>query len=408
MKKDIKEDKTKKKKETVKTKKTVAKTKTIKKEKKAVENNNSNVFMVAIVFLAIGIIVGLFVDSTKKTNEETKPNDKEFVNIYNDIRNNYYNDIKNDYDDKLVAAMIKELEDTDSHVYEGIEAVNYKETLNNQYIGIGTEVTMDGDNNVIFVNIFNNNPAKRAGIEIDDKLIRVDGEEIEGMKLLDVIALIKGGNEKDQVGLTILRDEEERTIKVTKSIISRDTVILEYLSNDIAKISIDYFAKTTHQELKNKLDELKNKGIKKIAIDLRNNCCGNIEEAMEITSLFLDKGMVIYKEKTKGGIKDYIKSEYDFEISVITNKYTNKAAAMMTYSLVENKDAIVIGKTTGKNNSIQKKYELKNNSIIEFTIGKWLSPKGNDILEKEINIDYYEEDINIDDRIIAVLSDNSF
>ena len=408
--------------------KTVVKTKTHKKEETIVKpkienksnlekkpkttiekNNNSNTFMIAIIFLAVGIIVGLFVDSSKKNNNDLRPKDKEFVKIYNDIRNNYYNDIKDDYDEKIVTAMIKELDDANSYVYEDIEAVNYKESINNKYVGIGTEVTLDENNNIIFLNVFNDSPAERAGIEVNDKLIKVDGKEIAGMTLLDTVGLIKGGNEKDQVELTILRGDEEIILNVSKSTITRDTVTLEYLNNDIAKVSIVYFAKTTYQELKTKLDEVKAKGIKKLAIDLRDNYFGNIEDAREITSLFLDKGMVIYKEETKGGKKDYIarnNKEYDFEIAVVTNEYTIKSAEMMVYSLVENKDAIVIGRATGRNNSLSKNYELKNNSIIEFTIGKWLSPKGNDVVEKEINIDYIEDDINIDNRIISVLSDN--
>ena len=83
-----------------------------------------------------------------------------------------------------------------------------------------------------------------------------------------------------------------------------------------------------------------------------------------------------------------------------------KASEMLVCSLVDNLGIKVIGRKTGGNNSIQKVYEL-DNSIIELTIGKWLSPKGNDILENGINIDYIEEDSNINSRIIELLTDNS-
>ena len=405
MKKEIKKGKTESKKTTIKEKKVVKKDVI---EEKHSNTNDSKTLLMAITLFAVGIIVGMLVINNKpaKINNVIKSDDKDFAKLYNDIKKNYFGEIKDDYDEKIMTSMVKELNDPFSSIYEGTEAINYKETINNKFIGIGAEVLMDENNNIVIINTFDNSPAEKAGIEKNDIILKVDGRDIVGMEVIDAVSLIKGGNENDLVELTILRNGEEKIISISKSIISQDTVNIEYLNNDIARVSISYFANTTYQELRNKLDELNAKGIKKIALDLRNNYFGSMDIARDIADLFLDKGKIIYKEETKNGSRNYLANnnkEYDFEMVLVTNEFTINKSEMLACSLIDNLGVKVIGKKTASDNSIQKTYELKNNSIIEFTIGKWLSPNGNDISENGINIDYEEEESNINSKIIEIL-----
>ena len=310
MKKDIKEDKNKKKKTTVKKitnlkeevnkkEKMTKKTKTTK-EKSNKKSSDRYLLMIALAFLVIGIAVGSVIGETN-SNNSIKTKDKKISTLYKDIKDNYYNEISENYDEQIVISMFRLLNDPHGTIYEGIDAVNYKENIKNMFIGIGSEVSMDENNNIIFVNIFKDSPAEKSGIAVNDRLIKVDGKDVVGMDVLEAVSLIKGGKENDMVSLTILRNGEEKEFSISKSTISRDTVIVEYLNNDIAKVSISYFASTTYQELKNKLDEIKEKGIKKIALDLRDNYFGKIDVARDIADLFLTKGNIIYKEETKKG-----------------------------------------------------------------------------------------------------------
>ena len=402
-----------KKEENVKIKKTVNK-RNIKKEKEPVVKErksfgDAKLFIFTIAFFALGIIVGVLIYGKRPYNTTTVVSNSGYMDLYRDIEKNYYNEIVENYDDKIMSAMITLLNDPNSSVYEGIDAISYKENLKNNFIGIGVEVQMNENGELYFVNIFKDSPAAKAGLAINDKLIKVDDTVIEGMSFQDILGLIKCGKEGDIVKLVILREGVEMLFTITKASIVRDTVSVEYLDDNIALVAIEYFSDTTYKELRNKLDEVKGKGISNVAIDLRNNYYGNISVASKIVDLFLDKGKVIYQEKTKYDTKQIVAENdkrYNFNLILVTNGCTAKAAEMMVSALVENLNVQIIGQSTAKNNSIQKRHELKSGNIIEFTVGKWLTPFGNDIENSRILINYEVSDEFINDKIIELFNEN--
>ena len=379
--------------------------------KKANTFSNLEVYVIMIICLALGLTIGIFINGYRGNDKKAYDSSKEVVDIYNDIKDNSYNGVGKNFNKEQTKAMIDSLEDPYAVYYEDYYAARHREELENAFIGIGTEVRIEENGDIIFTKIFDGLPAEQSGILENDKLIKIEDIPVDGMCLDESVNLIRGGSVGDKVQLTVLRDNEEYVIELSKEVITFDTVTLNYLEDDVALIKIDYFSKTTFDEVKNKLDTVKKKKINKVIMDLRDNNRGYMNIASDIASLFLDNGTVIYKEETNKGITE-IKSKnnkaYNFELVILTNSGTYKAAEMLVSSLKENIGVKVIGNSTGGDSSIQTSRELENGDIIEFTTGRWLSPNGKDVRENVITPDYEvssDEDIYV--KAVNVLNSNN-
>jgi carboxyl-terminal processing protease len=413
MDKKTKEEKPKKKK-TIKEKNKVEleeKEEVIKEKNEKKENSsfsNIEVYVIMIICIALGLVIGVCISKYKNDHKGTE-NDRELIAIYDELKENYYNDLDEDFNKTQIRNMISSLNDPYSGYYEGLCADNYKQDLKNEFIGIGTEVQQLDNGDIIFVNIYEDRPAEKAGIKVDDKLIKVNGKKIDGLDVQDTIKLIKGGKVGDVVEITVRRGEEEKTFKINKDVISKETILFEYLDDEkIGKIIINYFSQTTLKEVKDKLDTFKEKGIKNVAIDLRYTSFGHMDVAKEIADLFLDKGTLLYKEEYKNSKKEYKTEhdkEYNFNLILITNEGTAKASEMLVSALKDNSNVTVIGTKTAGDSTIQKEFELKNGDLIRYTVGKWLTSKGIDVNDNPINPDYeVEGEADIDSKIKEIFN----
>ena len=381
---------------------------TIKEEKVTKkENNNSfsniEVYVIMIICLALGLVIGIFISGYRNENKEFKDSESEMVDLYKDIKDNYYKELDKDYYNRNINSMISNLNDPFSFYLEGLVATNYKEEQKNSFIGIGTEVQQLENGDIKFMTIFEDSPAKKVGIEVNDILTAVDGVSVKGKTLEETVKLIKGGKEDDKVKITVLRGEEEKTFTIKKKKIERDTVVVDYYEDGkIAVVYISKFADTTLEEAKKAFDEIKEKGYNNVAINVRDTSFGDIKVASDIASMFLDKGTVIYKEEIKDSVKEIKSTDdklYVFNLKLLTTQYTTKAAEVLVSALNENANAEIIGYVTCGDSSIQKTRELENGNIVGFTIGKWLTSKGVDVstdrikptYELEENGDYYQK-----------------
>ncbi len=363
--------------------------------------SNLEVYVIMIVCLALGLAIGIFISGYKIKGREVFEDDKELVDIYNDIKKNSYRGIGNNFNKEQTKAMIAGLDDPHAVYYEGYAAARYKEELENAFIGIGTEVKFEENGDIVFINIFKDSPAEKSGIRLNDKLIKVEDESVIGKNLDESVNLIRGGSDGDKVKLTLLRGEEEVEVILTKEVIMVDTVSLDYTDGHVAILKIKYFSKTTYDEVKAKLEEAKKEKIDKVIVDLRDNNKGYMNVASDIASLFLDKDTVIYKEETNNGIteiKSKAEKKYNFDLVLLTNLYTSKCAEMLVSSLKENIGVMVIGGNTAGDSSIQTSRELESGDVIEFTTGRWLTPNGLDVSQNIIIPDY---EINADEDIYA-------
>ena len=380
-------------------------------EKKNNSFSNIEVYIIMIICLVLGLVIGILI--TGYNSNKTKISDKEVSDVYNFIKENHYEDLGDSFEEKQIEAMVNGLNDPFGVYYDKQSADRYRENLENEFIGIGTEVYWDEQTDKIsVVSVFKDRPAEKAGIEVGDILYKVGDKELKGMNAQEASSLIKGGKPGDKVNITVLRGEEEKTFTIEKDAIHQDTVYVEYFEEEkIAKVAIDYFSFTTYDEFKELMDEISKKGYKKLVIDLRFNNFGSVDIASQIAGLFLDEGTTIYKETNRKGTTEYkaYKKEYNFDLAVIVNEHTAKGAEILASALIENLDVKVIGKNSAGDNTLQKTWSLNNGGMIQFTSGKWTTSKGHDVKETPIVPQFVleNEDQNYRARIVEVFNSNS-
>ena len=350
--------------------------------------------MVIIMIIAIlfGFLIGNVVSFTKKeTTSSSVPSElKEFVDTYNDIANNYYDKVnKEELIDAGIKGMINYLDDPYATYFDGTSSTNFNQTLEGNYEGIGIEVTLD-NNKVKITKVFADTPAKKAGLKVGDYITKVNGESVDGKSLSDVVSLIKNAKNKE-VEITITRDEQEKTMKVTRTTVDMpytNSKVYEENGKKIGYLKIEMFSNNITKQVKKELTSLKKKNIDKLVIDVRDNPGGYLTQVTEILSLFMTKKDVIYQLQTKNNKEKVYgtssKATYNYPVVVLINENSASASEILASAFKETYNAEIVGVNSYGKGTVQKTGDLNNGDTIKYTVQKWLTPKGNWINEKGV------------------------
>lgn len=350
--------------------------------------------MVIIMIIAIlfGFLIGNVVSFTKKeTISNSVPSElKEFVDTYNDIVNNYYDKVnKEELIDAGIKGMINYLDDPYATYFDGTSSINFNQTLEGNYEGIGIEVILD-NNKVKITKVFTDTPAKKAGLKVGDYITKVNGESVDGKSLSDVVSLIKNAKNKE-VEITITRDEQEKTMKVTRTTVDMpytSSKVYEENGKKIGYLKIEMFSNNITKQVKKELASLKKKNIDKLVIDVRDNPGGYLTQVTEILSLFMTKKDVIYQLQTKNNKEKVYgtssKVTYNYPVVVLINENSASASEILASAFKETYNAEIVGVNSYGKGTVQKTGDLNNGDTIKYTVQKWLTPKGNWINEKGV------------------------
>ncbi len=350
--------------------------------------------MVIIMIIAIlfGFLIGNVVSFTKKetTNSSVPSELKEFVDTYNDIVNNYYDKVnKEELIDAGIKGMINYLDDPYATYFDGTSSTNFNQTLEGNYEGVGIEVTLD-NSKVKITKVFADTPAKKAGIKVGDYITKVNGESVEGKSLSDVVSLIKTAKNKE-VEITITRDNQEKTMKVTRTTVDMpytSSKVYEENGKKIGYLKIEMFSNNITKQVKKELESLKKKNIDKLVIDVRDNPGGYLTQVTEILSLFMTKKDVIYQLQTKNNNEKVYgtssKATYSYPVVVLINENSASASEILASAFKETYNAEIVGVNSYGKGTVQKTGDLNNGDTIKYTVQKWLTPRGNWINEKGV------------------------
>ena len=370
--------------------------------------------MVIIMIIAIlfGFLIGNVVSFTKKetTNSSVPSELKEFVDTYNDIVNNYYDKVnKEELIDAGIKGMINYLDDPYATYFDGTSSTNFNQTLEGNYEGVGIEVTLD-NSKVKITKVFADTPAKKAGIKVGDYITKVNGESVEGKSLSDVVSLIKTAKNKE-VEITITRDNQEKTMKVTRTTVDMpytSSKVYEENGKKIGYLKIEMFSNNITKQVKKELESLKKKNIDKLVIDVRDNPGGYLTQVTEILSLFMTKKDVIYQLQTKNNNEKVYgtssKATYSYPVVVLINENSASASEILASAFKETYNAEIVGVNSYGKGTVQNTGDLNNGDTIKYTVQKWLTPKGNWINEKgvtptkEVKLELKENEILTEDN----------
>lgn len=365
-----------------------------------------NIVEVIVIIIITGIIVsvcsGLIVYKNYdkiyiSASNEDKDDLNEFIESYDHIVNSYVKEVdKKKLIESAIAGMYSYLED-DYSVYMNKDVTDsLQEQLNGKYTGIGVEITLTKDKEIIINQVFSNSPASAAGLKKGDILLKLDDVNLKDKEFKYMSNTIKNGK-KDKYTITYKRNNKEYKTTLTRRDVTIESVKSEVHDN-VGYIKIETFSATTSELVKKSLDGF-GKNVNSLVIDVRDNTGGYLSAAYSTASLFLKKNSVVYQLKdknskiTKYEAKNGVYRKFD-KIAILINEYSASASEVLTLALKDNLNASVVGiKSFGKG-TVQETEILSSGAMVKYTSAYWLGPKGESINEKGIEPDIEEKDIN--------------
>lgn len=370
--------------------------------------NYAEVIVIMIITLILGGVIGSFITYIYKDNRTTTstsvPNElKEFIKTYNDIVSNYYQEI--DHDKLLesgIKGMLEYLGDDYSFYMDSEVSKNFNEQVDGKYEGIGVEIMLLNDNTVKISKVFDDTPASKAGLKVDDVLVSVNDESITGLSPSEIASKIKGGDKN--VKIVVTRDGKDIEFLLTLGSVELESVtgkVFEENGKKIGYIELTVFAANTYVQFEKKLAELENNNIDSLIIDVRDNSGGYLSTVTDIASLFMNKSKIIYQLDTKGVVEQIYAKNNDsrnYKISVLINGNSASASEILAAALKESYGATIVGVNSFGKGTVQKAYQLESGATVKYTIQRWLTPEGNWIngvgispdIEVQLNEDYYK------------------
>lgn len=351
---------------------------------------------------------------TKPVTDEREPvpvdDIRVLVEVFHKIKKDYVEEI----DDKTLIenAMRGMLSGLDPHsAYLDDDAYSdLQEGTSGEFGGLGIEVGME-DGFIKVIAPIDDTPAKAAGVQAGDVIVRLDDTPIKGMSLGDAVKRMRG-KPGTEIVLTIIRDGEQKPLTVT---IVRDSIKVRSVRSRMLEpgygyIRISQFQGPTGEDLRKHLRELKDEageeGLHGLVLDLRNNPGGVLGAAVSVSDAFLDTGKIVY---TEGRIKD---SQLEFSakppdllkgapLIVLVNEGSASASEIVAGALQDRQRALIMGRQSFGKGSVQTILPMNNSAALKLTTARYFTPSGRSIQAEGIEPDIIIEKLKLAARASA-------
>ncbi|WP_024832284.1 S41 family peptidase [Ruminiclostridium josui] len=352
----------------------------------------SVITMTAIVCFTISILVygGLmYFNGSYSLIFNKNSVDRATIQKFNEARSilqkSYYENVDTN---KLVEGAISGMADSlnDPYtVYYNKEQMKWftglQNNTENEYVGVGLPIILDKNGIVTVLEPYDNSPAKAAGIKQGDKILKIDGKDITGIKDETLIANMIKGPENTETVLTILRESESSTKDIPvmrKKIKALVNIRSEMLDGNIAYIKLKMFDKNISKNFISQLNTLVKQGAKGLIIDVRDNPGGLYDEVVSLADRLLPKGDIVFT-KDKNGKKHVQTSdatELNMPIAVLTNGNSASASEILAGAIKDFKKGTLIGTKTFGKGLVQTTYSFKDGTGLKVTIARYYTPSG--------------------------------
>lgn len=388
------------------------------------------ILLVLILFIFNKILMGDFanvasvVDTDSLLDKQKITSQKLFDNTWKIIRFNFYDSKLNDqnwnrwkahYKDKIktdedanvaINTMLESLDDPYSRYLDKKNYADQNVSINSKITGIGVNISSVAGKTYV-VSVIESTPAYSAGLKEGDLILKVNGKSISGMKTSEVADLVRGP-ENSVVQITFLRKKKSITKKIIRKEIKIKTV-KSSVDKNIGYIQVlSFIGTTTSNEFINALEKTdKTKGL---IIDLRGNTGGLLPNAVFIANMFIDKGKIVsivgrngYKRNIYAQSTDYVNNK---PLLILVDGGSASASEILSGALKDYHRAKLVGTRTFGKGMVQKIIPLPNETGLNLTIAKYLTPLGHDINKKgiepdvEVKLSYkeanFKKDIQLD------------
>lgn len=293
----------------------------------------------------------------------------------------------------LYAGLMSGLNDPYSTYYTAEQYEELNTSNEGSYVGIGAVLQKDKDGGAKIVQLYEGGSGEQAGLKKGDVLKAIDGEDVTEKETSDIASMIRE-SDKDSVTLTIQRDEETKEIKVEIRDVEIQTVSHEMLDDETGYIRISEFSEVTSNQYKKAFEDLQDKGMKKLVVDLRDNPGGLLTAVCDVLRQILPEGLIVYTEDKNGKKEEEKcdgKSELAMPLAVLVNGGSASASEIFAGAVKDYGIGTIVGTTTYGKGVVQTIQPLSDGSAVKITIAKYFTPKGNDINKKGIAPDVEAE-----------------
>lgn len=322
------------------------------------------------------------------------------------IESNYLGDVdESELAESLYHGLVDGLGDPYSTYYSEEEFEDIMEAAEGIYYGIGAYIGFDEETGYCKITkVMEGTPAQEAGLQAEDLLVEVDGEDMMNVGSSEIVTYIKGP-ENTTVDLTVYREGEKDYLEFTveRRKIETPTVVYQIDDEKIATIQISEFDEVTIDQFVESMEQAKEDGMKALVLDLRDNPGGSLQTVLEVSNHILPKGLVVYTEDKDGKRKEYNcdgRDELQVPLVVLVNGNSASASEILAGAVKDYKKGTILGTTTFGKGIVQKIFSLPDNSALKLTISHYYTPSGEDIHgvgivpdeELELDLDAYLED----------------
>lgn len=374
----------------------------------------SEVFVITIVSLVIGVFacfsVFIIISGGRNYFKLSKKLNK-FVDVYELINDNYNGDLSADeLIDSAISGMVSSVGDVYTSYADSESATSFNELISGVYKGIGCTI-QQFDEGIKVIDIYDDSPSEKAGLKVGDFIKSVDGKDAIDEGVTAISEYIKNGVE-GKIAVVVLRDGKEIELVIKKDDVETPVVsskAYEVLGKKIGYIKISLFTSVASNQFKNKLEELERENISGLIIDVRDNNGGYLSTVTDIVSMLLPKGSKMYqiqKGDDRKVYKDKTNQKREYEIAVLANGNSASASEILVGAIKESYHGYVVGSKTFGKGTVQQVKNLKDGSMIKYTVENWLTPNGNWINDVgieptdkvELSEDYYKNPLEDNDN----------
>lgn len=291
-----------------------------------------------------------------------------------------------DYDEMaegVYAGLVYGLGDVYSRYYTADEYAQETASTDGAYAGIGVSIQKNKNGGVQIAECYEGGPGADAGLQTGDVITAINDTDVTDMELSDVVSLIRENKDKTIV-LTVFRENEEksREISVDVTDVELPSVFGEMLDKKTGYIQITQFTGVTPQQYKDMFAELKDKGMERLVIDLRDNPGGLLTSVCDILREILPEGLIVYTEDKDGNREEETcdgKNKLNMPLAVLVNENSASASEIFAGAVQDHGVGTIVGTTTYGKGVVQELRQLSDGSAVKLTVSNYYTPNGNSI-----------------------------